>query len=85
MIMIDSCGTLHLLQEPKDESVKLLLMGRQVRRLFHLLNQVTERSRLRNWSRKNIRNKKRRNATKTRFSTIQPSIYVTGTRNERWQ
>ena len=29
--------------------------------------------------------KKRRNATKTRFSTIQPSIYVTGIRNERWQ
>jgi len=30
-------------------------------------------------------NKKRRNATKTRFSTIQPSIYVTGIRNKRWQ
>ena len=30
-------------------------------------------------------NKKRRNGTKTRFSTIQPSIYVTGKRNERWQ
>ena len=33
----------------------------------------------------NIVNKKRRNATKTRFSTIQPSIYVTEVRNERWQ
>jgi len=31
------------------------------------------------------KNKKRRNATKTRFSTIQPSIYVTGIRNKRWQ
>jgi len=30
-------------------------------------------------------NKKRRNATKTRFSTIQPSIDMTGIRNERWQ
>jgi len=30
-------------------------------------------------------NKKRRNATKTRFSTIQPSIDVTGIKNERWQ
>jgi len=31
------------------------------------------------------RHKKRRNATKTRFSTIQPSIDMTGIRNERWQ
>jgi len=30
-------------------------------------------------------NKKRRNATKTRFSTIQPSIDVTGIRNKKWQ
>jgi len=30
-------------------------------------------------------NKKRRNATKTRFSMIQPSIDMTGIRNERWQ
>jgi len=33
----------------------------------------------------NIRNKKRRNATKTRFSMIQPSIDMTGIRNERRQ
>ena len=32
-----------------------------------------------------LHNKKRRNATKTRFSMIQPSIDMTGIRNERWQ
>jgi len=30
-------------------------------------------------------NKKRRGCDETRFSTIQPSIDVTGMRNERWQ
>ena len=30
-------------------------------------------------------NKKRRDATKTRFSTIQSSIDLAGIRNERWQ
>jgi len=30
-------------------------------------------------------NHKKRNATKPGFSTIQPSIDVTGIRNERWQ
>ena len=33
----------------------------------------------------NPENKKGRNATITRFSTIQPSIDVSGIRNERWQ
>ena len=33
----------------------------------------------------NMIDKKRRNATKTRFSTIQPSIDMTGIRKERWQ
>jgi len=33
----------------------------------------------------NNNNKKRRNATKPGFLKIQPSIDVTGIRNERWQ
>jgi len=44
-------------------------------------NDVNVRGHL-NLSTKN--NKKRRNATKTRFSMIQPSIDMTGIRNERW-